>query len=77
MDNGGGQTMTKGIHYYGLYRDGNRIAICHVQRLDAGGFTQEPTGETFATQREAEAIITERNIQITKDLGLFEKAMAS
>jgi hypothetical protein len=75
--------MTKGIHYYGLYRDGNRIAICHVQRLDEGGFTQEPTGETFATQREAEALITERNVQITKGLGLFEnwvaaqKAMAS
>jgi hypothetical protein len=69
--------MTKGIHYYGLYRDGNRIAICHVQRLDEGGFTQEPTGETFATQREAEALITRRNVEIANSLGTFERAMAS
>jgi hypothetical protein len=69
--------MTKGIHYYGMYRDGGRYTICHVQRLDEGGFTQEPTGETFATHREAEAIITERNVQISKGLGLFENWVAA
>jgi hypothetical protein len=68
--------MTKGIHYYGLYRDGGRYTICHVQRLDAGGFTQEPTGETFATHREAEALITGRNVEISRALNTMDAASA-